>query len=107
MTAALVALWQEKGGAVGVAIQDNGKWTAWWSAADQDPAFAVGATEQEASDALIRSLAVRWSDTRAALLDVLADLSDLTLSDCYGIEADCEAPLDVALFAWRRAGCPR
>lgn len=43
----------------------------------------------------------------AALLDVLADLSDLTLSDCYGIEADSDAPLDVALFAWRRAGCPR
>lgn len=41
------------------------------------------------------------------LLDVLADLSDLTLSDCYGIEADSDAPLDVAVQAWRRAGCPR
>lgn len=106
MTAALVALWQEKGGAVGVAIRDNGEWAAWWSAADQDPASAVGATEQEASDALIRSLAVRWSDTRAALLDVLAELDDDALA-LYGLRADSTAPLDVALFAWRRAGCPR
>lgn len=41
------------------------------------------------------------------LLDVLAELEDEVLENIYGIKADCGAPLDVAVLAWRRAGCPR
>lgn len=46
------------------------------------------------------------STTLHHLLDVLADLDDDALA-LYGLRADSTAPLDVALFAWRRAGCPR
>lgn len=45
-------------------------------------------------------------DTLDALLDVLDDLDDDDLA-LYGLRADSTAPLDEALFAWRRAGCPR
>ena len=56
----------------------------------------------------------RWSaevvlaalEQTAALLDFLADLDDDALA-LYGLRADSDGPLDAALFAWRRAGCPR
>ena len=40
------------------------------------------------------------------LLTTLAQLDEETLDACYGIESDSDAPLDVAIFAWRDAGCP-
>jgi hypothetical protein len=49
--------------------------------------------------------------TLVALLDVLTEIEDDVLRDCYDIDTNASGPsdpdLDVALMAWRRAGCPR
>lgn len=45
--------------------------------------------------------------TLSALLLTCEQLPEAVLFECYGIERDCEAPLDKALLAWKDAGCPR
>lgn len=42
------------------------------------------------------------------ILDLIAELDERTLFDCYGIKrTDSDnAPLDLAILAWRDAGCP-